>query len=61
MLGLVHPEFASIAQRTERFWTADFPGLQEADYGRKDGEIEYAWPRGTPTVRPIHCFFTRSA
>ncbi|MFL6602573.1 MAG: dienelactone hydrolase [Steroidobacteraceae bacterium] len=43
MLGLVHPEFSSVAQRNENFWRDEFDSLQEADYGREDGMIGYAW------------------
>ena len=43
MLGLVHSEFNSASQRIENFWTYDFPKMQEADYGRVDGMIGYAW------------------
>ena len=43
MLGLVHPEFDSLSQRIENFWKYDFPHTQEADYGREDGMIGYAW------------------
>jgi pimeloyl-ACP methyl ester carboxylesterase len=43
MLGLVHPEFSSRAQRNEAIWRDEFAGLQEADYGREDGVIGYAW------------------
>jgi tetratricopeptide (TPR) repeat protein len=43
MLGLVHPEFSSRAQRNEGIWANEFAGMQEADYGRQDGVIGYAW------------------
>jgi pimeloyl-ACP methyl ester carboxylesterase len=43
MMGLVHPEFSSVAQRNENFWTDEFESLQEADYDREDGAIGYAW------------------
>ena len=43
MLGLVHPEFSSMAQRNEKFWQYEFAGLQQADYGREDGTIGYGW------------------
>jgi len=43
MLGLVHPEFSSMAHRNEKLWQYEFAGLQEADYGREDGVIGYAW------------------
>ena len=43
MLGLVHPEFSAIAHRNERLWKYEFPGLQEADYGREDGKVGYGW------------------
>ena len=43
MQGLVHSEFSSRNQRNEAFWADEFPHLQEADYGRMDGEIGYAW------------------
>ena len=43
MLGLIHPEFASMGQRNERLWKNDFSGLQEADYNRDNGITGYAW------------------
>ena len=43
MLGMVHPEFSSIAQRNEKFWQYEFPRLQQADYGREDGNAGYEW------------------
>jgi pimeloyl-ACP methyl ester carboxylesterase len=44
MLGFFHPEFLSMSQRNERLWQLDFPRWQEeADYGREDGIIGYAW------------------
>jgi pimeloyl-ACP methyl ester carboxylesterase len=43
MLGMVHPEFASRPQRNEALWIDEFPGLQEADYGREDEMVGYAW------------------
>jgi pimeloyl-ACP methyl ester carboxylesterase len=43
MLGLVHPEFSSKAQRNEELWTREFATLQEADYDRQDGVIGYSW------------------
>jgi tetratricopeptide (TPR) repeat protein len=43
MLGLVHSEFDSLSQRIENFWKYDFPRTQEADYGRVDGMVGYAW------------------
>ncbi len=43
MLGLVHPEFAAMAHRNERFWQYEFDNLQQADYTREDGAIGYAW------------------
>lgn len=43
MLGLVHPEFAGMAHRNERFWQYEFDNLQQADYTREDGAIGYAW------------------
>ena len=42
MLGLIHPEFSSMAHRNERLWQYEFAGLQEADYGRDDGMTGYA-------------------
>ncbi len=42
MLGLVHPEFSSMAQRNEAFWKQDFSRIQEADYDREDGNIGYS-------------------
>ena len=41
MMGLVHPEFTSVAQRNEKFWTNEFDSLQQADYSREDGMIGY--------------------
>ena len=43
MMGLVHPEFSSVAQRNEKFWANEFGTLQQADYGREDGMVGYAW------------------
>jgi dienelactone hydrolase len=43
MLGLIHPEFSSMAQRNEKFWKYEFAGLEQADYGREDGGIGYGW------------------
>lgn len=43
MLGLIHPEFSSKAQRNELLWKNEFSHLQEADYDRQDGMIGYAW------------------
>jgi dienelactone hydrolase len=43
MLGIIHPEFSSMAHRNEKFWEYEFPGLQVADYGREDGIIGYSW------------------
>jgi tetratricopeptide (TPR) repeat protein len=43
MLGLIHPEFSSMAHRNEKFWENEFSGLQHADYGPEDGIIGYAW------------------
>lgn len=43
MLGLVHPEFCSMAQRNEELWRQDFSHIQEADYNREDGNIGYLW------------------
>lgn len=44
MLGFFHPEFLSMSQRNERLWQLDFPRwLKEADYGRADGIVGYAW------------------
>lgn len=43
MLGMIHPEFSSKAQRNEGLWKNEFAGLQEADYDRHDGVIGYSW------------------
>lgn len=43
MLGLVHPEFSSMAQRNEQFWKDDFARMQLDDYNREDGTIGYQW------------------
>jgi dienelactone hydrolase len=43
MLGMVHPEFSSIAHRNEQFWKDEFDHLQEADYDRADGMVGYSW------------------
>lgn len=43
MLGMIHPEFSSMAQRNEKFWTFEFPRLEWADYDREDGTTGYAW------------------
>ncbi len=43
MLGMVHPEFSSMAQRNEKFWEYEFARLQQADYGREDGTAGYGW------------------
>lgn len=43
MLGLVHPEFSSRAQRNEDIWKNEMANLQEADYRREDGMIGYGW------------------
>lgn len=43
MLGLVHPEFASMAHRNERLWQYEFANMQQGDYTREDGVIGYAW------------------
>jgi tetratricopeptide (TPR) repeat protein len=43
MLGLIHPEFSSMAQRNERLWQYEYANLQPADYDRADGVIGYAW------------------
>lgn len=41
MLGMSHPEFASMYQRAES--AKRFAENQIADYGRKDADIGYAW------------------
>ncbi len=43
MLGLIHPEFNSLSQRSERYWNADFPHRSETDITRHDGATGYAW------------------
>ena len=43
MLGLIHPEFNSLSQRSERYWNADFPHRSETDITRDDGATGYAW------------------
>ncbi len=43
VLGLVHPEFASMAHRNERLWQYEFANMQQADYTREDGMVGYAW------------------
>lgn len=43
MLGMIHPEFSSMAQRNEKFWTFEFPRIGWADYNREDGVAGYAW------------------
>jgi len=43
MLGMIHPEFSSKAQRNEGLWQNEFTSLQEADYNRQDGVTGYAW------------------
>jgi hypothetical protein len=42
VLGMVHPQFSSRAQRIEGFWN-EFASMQRADYDRHDGVIAYSW------------------
>jgi hypothetical protein len=42
MMGLVHGEFGSMAQRSESFWK-NYPNNQIADYTREDGSIGYGF------------------
>jgi dienelactone hydrolase len=43
MLGMIHPEFNSLSQRSERYWEADFPHRSQTDINRADGSLGYAW------------------
>jgi dienelactone hydrolase len=43
MLGLVHPQFNSLTQRSNWYFENEFPHVQLADYGREDGIVGYAW------------------
>jgi pimeloyl-ACP methyl ester carboxylesterase len=43
MLGLIHPEFCSMAFRNAELWKSEFQSLQVADYDREDGVHEYFW------------------
>jgi dienelactone hydrolase len=42
MMGLVHGEFSSMAQRSEAFWK-NYPNNRVADYSREDGTTGYAF------------------
>jgi dienelactone hydrolase len=42
MMGLVHGEFSSMAQRNETFWK-NYPNGRIADYSREDGTVGYAY------------------
>jgi len=41
--GMIHPEFNSLTQRSERYWQADFPNRAQTDITREDGSVGYAW------------------
>lgn len=43
MLGMVHPQFNSLTQRSEWYFENEFPKVQLADYSRADGTVGYAW------------------
>jgi dienelactone hydrolase len=43
MLGLVHPQFNSMTQRSNWYFDHEFPAVQLADYSRDDGVAGYAW------------------
>jgi hypothetical protein len=43
MLGMIHPEFNSLSQRSERYWDEDFPHRSQTDINRADGSVGYAW------------------
>jgi pimeloyl-ACP methyl ester carboxylesterase len=43
MLGLIHPEFNSLSQRSERYWETDFAQRGETDIDRADGTVGYGW------------------
>jgi tetratricopeptide (TPR) repeat protein len=43
MLGLIHPEFNSLSQRSERYWELDFPHRSQTDIARDDGGVGYEW------------------
>lgn len=40
---MIHPEFNTLTQRTERYWQADLPNRAETDITREDGLIGYQW------------------
>ena len=43
MEEMIHPEFNTLTQRTERYWQADFPNRAETDITREDGLVGYQW------------------
>jgi pimeloyl-ACP methyl ester carboxylesterase len=43
MLGMIHPEFNSVSQRSERYWGLDFPNRAQTDITREDAITGYAW------------------
>ncbi len=43
MIGMIHPEFNSLSERSERYWQADFVNRKETDITREDGAVGYSW------------------
>ncbi|WP_263377571.1 dienelactone hydrolase family protein [Granulicella paludicola] len=43
MQEMIHPEFNTLTQRTERYWRAEFPNIAETDITREDGLVGYQW------------------
>lgn len=43
MLALPHIGFSSLYQRNDIFWQEHFPEQQNADYGRDEAVVAYAW------------------
>ena len=43
MIGMIHPEFNSLSERSERYWQADFVNRKETDITREDGAVGYFW------------------
>jgi len=51
MEEMIHPEFNTLTQRTERYWQSDFPNRMDTDITREDGLTGYQW-----VVRYTHEF-----
>jgi tetratricopeptide (TPR) repeat protein len=43
MEEMIHPEFNTLTQRTERYWQAEFPNRVDTDITREDGLVGYQW------------------